>query len=137
MHKRLLTAGLTTMLLLGAGQAGAYSEFQREFWKTYTRGKEADPDFRKLTRKAKCMLCHLDKDHKTNNRYGLALAELLGEEDKKDKDKIVEAILSVADQSSDPESEGSPTFGELIGEGKLPGGPLEEAEKEGESGAEG
>lgn len=111
--------------------ASGYAEFQKEFLSIYAKGADADPDFRKLARKAKCYVCHQGKEDRTNyNRYGLALTEHLGEEDKKDKEKIAEALATVADQSSDPNDPAAKTFGELIGAAELPGGSLEDSKKE-------
>ena len=59
-------------------------------------------------------------------------------EDAKDKEKILAALKKVEDLHSDPEDDKSPTYGELIRANKLPGGPLEEVQKdtEGEEEAE-
>ena len=46
-------------------------------------------------------------------------------EDKDNKEKIRQALETVAKESSDPANPGAPTFGALLAEGKLPGGPAE------------
>lgn len=113
------------------GDAHAHSEHQREFYALYTKGSDADKDFRKLARKAKCNICHQGKKERTNyNRYGDALTAHLTEEDRKDKPKIIAALESVAKQPSDPDDPESPTFGELIAAGELPGGSLEDSKRE-------
>ena len=118
-------------LLFTAQPAAATTEFQKEFIKQYAKGKEVDKAFKKLVRKGKCYVCHQGKDdHKNCNVYGKALAEYLVEDDKKDKEKIIASLKLVADQSSDSKAEGSPTFGELIAEGKLPGGSIEDSKVE-------
>ena len=118
--------------------AVAHTSFQREFLKVYTKGEGVDKDFCQLARKAKCYLCHQGKeDRKNYNSYGLALTAYLTEDDKKDKEKIGAALRTVADESSDPSKSDAPTFGQLITEGKLPGGPLEESKKEPECLGEG
>jgi hypothetical protein len=73
---------------------------------------------------AKCNVCHVGKSKKDRNAYGEALAALLDKkEDKDNKDKIRQALEAVAAKPSG--AAGSPTFGDLIKEGKLPGGPAE------------
>ncbi len=129
--------------LLPATRVEATTEFQKEFVKLYAKGKDVDKTFKKLVRKAKCYACHQGKDdHKNCNIYGKALSEYLSEDDKKDKKKIVAALKKVADQSSNPsQADSSPTFGELIAKGELPGGSIadskiEPPKAEGEAGEE-
>ena len=113
-----------------------YNEFQKVFLKHYA-GRE-NPEFRQVVRKAKCYLCHQgEEDRKNCNRYGVAMTPHLGEEDKKDKEKILAVLLQIAEEPSDPSDSAAPTFGELIAAGELPGGPLEECKKEPESSPEG
>lgn len=124
---------LTALVALASPQASlAHSEFQRGFYDAYTKGPGVNNDFRKLARKAKCNLCHQGKEDRTRyNRYGDAMLELLTEDDKKDKKKIAQALATVAELPSDgPES---PTYGELITAGQLPGGSLEDSKREPDS----
>jgi hypothetical protein len=51
-------------------------------------------------------------------------------EDKDNEEKIVEALDKVAKMHVDPKDDKSPTYGDLIAKGTLPGGTLEEAKKE-------
>jgi len=125
----LVTCGMTR-------PATAIKPFQVEFEKLYL-GEEAETELDKLfkekeLKKFRCLVCHQGKKKKKNrNAYGNQLSELLDKKkDKKDKEKIVEALMKVAEMRSDPEDEKSPTFGELIAEGKLPGGTLEELMEE-------
>ena len=123
----LLVAAPTTSL--------AHKEYQKEFLKLYA-GRE-HPEFRTEARRAKCLLCHQgEEDRKNCNRFGLAMAPHLVEEDRKDREKIVAVIKQVVEQPSEPTVEDSPTFGELIAGGIPPGGPLEECKKEPESSSE-
>jgi hypothetical protein len=72
---------------------------------------------------AKCNVCHKGKSKKDRNAYGHALAERLDKkEDAKNVEKIRKALEEVAALSSDPAKADAPTFGQLIAEGKLPGG---------------
>ncbi len=113
-----------------ASEAFAYVQFQKEFQKAYA-GRE-NKEFRDVVRSAKCFVCHQgeDNDHKYNNRYGQALALFLGEDDKKDKTKINEALEKVAAMPVDTTDPDGQTFGDLILAGELPGGSLEDAKKE-------
>lgn len=81
----------------------------------------------------RCFVCHVvgETSRKLHNTYGIPLTELL---DKKDfglrqrrddpegaEKKVLEALKKVAAMHSDPDDEESPTFGELIAKGELPG----------------
>lgn len=69
----------------------------------------------------RCNICHAGKDKKKHNAYGEAMAELLDKkEDKDNKEKIQEALDKVSEIKLDPEDEKSPTYGDILKEGKLP-----------------
>jgi len=138
----LVTCGLTR-------PAAAIKSFQIEFEKLYAGEgsdtelanlfkKQDSKDEEKKLKKLRCLTCHQGKKKKKNrNAYGMQLSELLDKKkDKKDKEKIVESLKKVAELHSNPEDDSSPTFGELIAEGKLPGGTLEDLQKEPESSEE-
>ncbi len=109
--------------------AQAIPQFQKEFITLYASDKESD--FGKEVKKAGCFTCHQGKLRKNQNAYGQELAKLLDKKaDMKNPEKIVESLKKVADMHSVAGDDKSPTFGELISEGKLPGGPLEDAKKE-------
>ena len=117
------------LALVAPQRAAAHAEHQREFLNVYAKKPEVDKDFKKLVRSAKCNICHQGKeDRKNYNVYGKALTAHLTEADRKNKKKIVAALETVAAELS--KGDGSPTFGELIAKGELPGGPLEESKKE-------
>lgn len=104
-----------------AGQAFAIKQFADEFKAMYV--EDGTPLAAEVD-KAKCNVCHMGKSKKDRNAYGEALAKLLDKkEDKDNKEKIRQALQTVAAQPS--AGAGSPTFGDLIKEGKLPGGPVE------------
>ncbi len=130
MHRKKLACLLTLVLALAAQpHAAAHPEYQREFQNTYAKKPDIDKDFKSLVRTAKCYICHQGKeDRKNYNAYGKAMTAHLVEADKKNKKKIAKALESVAAEPSN--GVGSPTFGELIARGELPGGPLEESKKE-------
>jgi len=98
-------------------------QFSDEFKAVYV--KEGTPLAAEVET-AKCNVCHKGKSKKNRNVYGEALSKLLDKkEDKANKDKIRQALETVAKESSDPSKPDAPTFGELIAAGKLPGGPVE------------
>ena len=101
--------------------AFAIKQFADEFKALYV--KDGTPLAAEVE-KAKCNVCHVGKNKKDRNAYGEALAALLDKkEDKDNKDKIRQALEAVAAKPSG--ADGSPTFGDLIKEGKLPGGLAE------------
>ncbi len=142
MHKYglMLLAGLLATCGL-ARPAAAIKSFQVEFEKLYV-GEESDTELGKLfaekkMKKVRCLVCHQGKKKKVRNAYGIQLSDLLDKKkDKKDKEKIIEALKIVAEMKSNPEDSESPTFGEIIAEGKLPGGTLEDLKKNPESSEE-
>ena len=105
----------------------AIAPFQKAFYEKYINRKK-NPEFYAKVKIAKCWLCHNydpeePKKKKKNNSYSLELAKLLDKEkDKKEKEKILKALETVAAIHSDPKNESSPTYGELITQGKFPGG---------------
>jgi hypothetical protein len=110
--------------------AFAIPQFQKEFITLYV-GEDKTTDFAKTLKKAGCWCCHQGKLRKNHNPYGTPLAELLDKKaDMKNPEKIVEALKKVEAMHSIEGDDTSPTFGELIKEGKLPGGSLEDAKKE-------
>ena len=106
-------------------QADAFPQFQKQFIVTYVEVEGSD--FPELSKKESCYVCHQGKkvkNHYSRNAFGKALGEYLDKKDRKDKEKIVASLKKVAEESSDPSNAEAPTFGELIAEGKLPGGVL-------------
>ncbi len=121
----MLRSLLALMIALGVvAPAAAFPEFQKQFIAKYADG--TDEAYTELVKKeAKCWVCHQGKKKEPRNPYGEALEEFLGKKDKKNVEKIVTALEEVAKKSSNPEDPAAPTFGELIEEGKLPGGELD------------
>jgi hypothetical protein len=119
---------------LSSQRAMAIAQFQAQFIKEYVN-EHPDKDFQKYVKtKAKCHICHQGKVTPKNvhhNAYGKHLVELLDPKtDKKDIEKIKKALAEVAKMHSDPKDENSPTYGDLIKQSKLPGGKLEDSQKE-------
>jgi len=107
----------------------ARPQYKKEFDAMYVKADSSDPAEKALAgavASAKCLVCHGKNDQgkedkKIRNRYGMAIAKLVGK-NQKDKAKIEAALETVAKEKSDPAKPNSPTFGELLKEGKLPGG---------------
>ena len=116
-----LGVGIALFAGSAARPAFAIKQFFDEFKTMYV--KDGTP-LATAVESAKCNVCHVGKSKKDRNAYGNALAELLDKkEDKDNKDKIRQALETVAAKPS--AGAGSPTFGDLIKEGKLPGGPAQ------------
>jgi hypothetical protein len=120
---RLVMIGAAFVLGSAGREAFAIKQFADEFKAVYV--KEGTPLAAEVET-AKCNVCHKGKSKKDRNAYGEALAKLLDKkEDKDNKDKIRQALDTVAKESSNPADAAAPTFGALIEQGKLPGGPVE------------
>jgi len=119
-HALLVGAGVTLLAGGPVREAYAIKQFADEFKAVYV--KEGTP-LAAAVEEAKCNVCHKGKSKKDRNAYGDALAERLDKkEDAKNVDKIRKALEEVAALPSDPAKADSPTFGQLIADGKLPGG---------------
>ncbi len=112
--------------------ASAIAPFQAVFIKEYINDHPNEEFAKMVKTKAKCHICHQGKKiGPHHNAYGKHLVELLdAKTDKKDVEKIKAALATVAEMHSDPEDDKSPTYGELIAKGELPGGDLEKAKEE-------
>ena len=117
--------GAIVILAVGAAPRPAFAikEFFDEFKAVYVKPDSADANEKALAAEvetAKCNVCHAGSSKKERNAYGNALADLLDKkEDKKNADKIRKALETVAAM---PSAHGGPTFGDLLKQGKLPGG---------------
>jgi hypothetical protein len=90
----------------------------------------SDKAFAELVSKANCQVCHEPgMNRKLRNAYGKELAKLFDPPNEKDKKKIDEVLEKVAAIHIDEKDPKSPTYGELIKQGKLPGGDLKPAEE--------
>ena len=121
----LVLCGFVAGTLFGRVEpARAVDAFKKEFEAKYVKkdgGTDEEKALAAAVSKAKCNVCHVGTKKKDRNDYGKALDTLL---DKKDKDssKIQEALDKVSEMKSKSDDAASPTFGELIKQGKLPGG---------------
>ena len=141
-HLLLLTSSVMLSIVFFHGaSAGAMPPFFKEFKAKYI---EENPNAEQAAtlKKTKCFICHMKgQKKKVRNRYGSALDKLLDKENfKKDrlkaepekvKQEIVDALNAVAATRSEAGNEQSPTFGELLAQGKLPGGEVKAEAKAG------
>ena len=121
----LLCGTLTVSLLWAAESAQAIPAFKKEFDAKYVKkdGDDTQKAFAAKVEKVKCNVCHKGMKKKDRNAYGEALAELLDKkDDEKNLEKIREALEKVAAMHSVKGDDASPTFGDLISKGDLPGG---------------
>ncbi len=120
-------------ILWHAPVARAIPPFSKEFVTKYVKSDSADEKdkaFAELVLKtAKCNVCHVaGQDKKMRNAYGTELAKLLKKDNFKserlqaEQEKATAEIVAALDAVAALKSagEGSPTFGELIAQGKLP-----------------
>lgn len=117
------------VLWLTAAPANAIKNFQEDFVARYVQPRDDAP--REAARKtamlaeaveeAKCNVCHVGKDKRRRNAYGDELARLLDKKaDAENTEKVISALEIVGGIKSDPDDENSPTYGDLIDQGKLP-----------------
>ena len=127
----------TIALVATTNSVYAISTFKKEFEAKYNIKKPKTDAEKKLAaaiKEVKCNLCHEGKSKKNHNIYGKALKKLLDKdnfkasrrkaEPEKVKKEIWDALDKVAAEKSGKDKD-SPTFGELIKKGELPGGEPE------------
>ncbi|HEY1599843.1 MAG TPA: c-type cytochrome [Pirellulales bacterium] len=129
--KKAIASSIAVVVVLGVSLSAvlARPQYKQEFDAKYVKKDSANPAEKTLAEAvatAKCQVCHgkNDKgieDKKVRNHYGAALGKLVGK-NQKDKEKIAAALDEVAKEKSHPDKPNAPAFGELIKEGKLPGG---------------
>ena len=101
----------------------AVDAFKKSFDAMYVKKEpatDAEKSLAAAVEKAKCNVCHVGKTKKVRNDYGKAVGALVTKKDAKDAAKIEDALKKVAGEKSKPDDASSPTFGELISQGKLP-----------------
>ncbi len=128
-HMLSVVTGITVGIVVGLSSRPAFAikQFSDQFKAMYVKPESTDPNEKALAAEfetAKCNVCHVGKNKKERNTYGEALADLLDKkEDKEDTAKIKKSLETVAAMPSEKENDKAKTFGDLIKEGKLPGGP--------------
>jgi hypothetical protein len=113
------------MVLARVEVVHATDAFKKEFEQKYVKkepGSDAEKALAEAYAKAKCNVCHVGATKKKRNSYGQALNTMITKKDIKDKGKIQDALDKAAKMKSKEGDDSSPTFGELIEQGKLPGG---------------
>lgn len=116
-------------LLASVPSVMAIGPFKDAFEAKYVKPDSSNPKdvaFAAAVAKAQCNVCHVGASKKDRNGYGRALAELLDRQEDRDNQEKIRAVLDqVASLKSAPDDVNSPTFGQLIEQGKLPGGTAE------------
>jgi len=130
--KRVIVSSLVVAFVFGVSFTTvlARPQYKKEFDAKYVKKDSTVPTekaFAEVAETAKCLVCHGKNaegkvDNKVRNKYGEALEPLMGKKNQKEVDKIIEALDKAAGEKSDSAKAGSPTFGELIKQGKLPAG---------------
>jgi hypothetical protein len=116
---------VVTMLFATTRPALATKPFKDEFDKKYNIKSPTNDMEKSLAEKvntAKCNVCHEGTSKKKRNVYGQAVNVYLKKTDMKDVAKIQDALAKVEAEHSLKGDDKSPTFGDLIKQGKLPGG---------------
>ena len=124
---------VAVIILTACRSAFGYAQFKTEFKKLYISAHTSQ-EFKDLVFKSSCAICHDQNEKKPSgtlnkkfrNPYGEALDELLDKADKKDKEKIREALKAIESRKA-PDSD--KTFGELIDSNQLPYPYKEETKK--------
>jgi hypothetical protein len=137
-----------TPLLCRIPAAWALPPFFKEFQAKYVKADATDEKEKAfadlVVKKVKCNVCHMGTSKKMRNAYGTQLAMLLKKENfkaarlKDEPEKVTAEIQAALDQVAAMKSagDGSPTFGELIVQGKLPAGDAATASAGGGEAAE-
>jgi hypothetical protein len=128
---KLFTIAILTSMMLGYGANTLHGRmpFQKEFLDKYYKPKSDDPREKALAAaldamgKQKCNTCHVaGKLKPERNPYGQELDKLLNKADQGNPKKIQEALEKVSGIQTDPTNPQSPTFGDRLKKGALPGG---------------
>ena len=107
-----LSVAVVVVLFAGAmliGQAQARPNYCKTFIAQYENVKDA--------KEIKCAVCHVGKEKKDRNIYGVTLTKLLGAKEVKEEAKIKETLKKAESEKSAVDDK---TFGDLLKEGKLP-----------------
>lgn len=113
------------VLALGPQVSFGRAQYKKEFTKKYIKAAPATPDEQALAasaKKANCNVCHQGKDRKNRNAYGEAMAKALGGKNVKPADKIGRSLEDIDKMPSAAGDAKSPSFGDLLRQGKLPAG---------------
>jgi hypothetical protein len=115
------------ILAVGTTKSHAIPPFEKEFKDIYYKPDSTDPNEKALAAELDglgtkmCNACHVGTSKKNRNAYGFELDKLLDKKaDKDNAEKIRESLKKVAAMKSKSDDPNSPTFGDLMKQGKLP-----------------
>ena len=119
-----ISATMLLVLFINTESSFAFSKFYSVFKKHYIND-DTSKEYKELITKTKCAICHDSNktkengslDKKFRNPYGDLLDELLSKDDKKDTEKIINALEAVSSEKSLLTDK---TYGELIKNEKIP-----------------
>jgi hypothetical protein len=133
---------LTATLLVfafGTERAQSRPQYAKAFAAKYAKADSTNAEekaFAAAVTSAKCGVCHEGESKKNRNAFGKQVAEIIKPKDapadwkgEKDPKKIEEAFDKAIAAHIDAKDPKSPTFGDLIKAGKLPGGEPKADEK--------
>jgi hypothetical protein len=108
------------LLTLSLPSVKAHPGFKKEFDNRYVKsdGTPAERALATAANAAKCGICHAGATKKVRNAYGMELEKHL----KNVNPKNVAGVQNALEKVESARSPNGKTFGELIKEGKLPGG---------------
>lgn len=119
--------GAVAILGFGPSTSHAIPPFEKEFKVLYYKPDSSDANEQELAKALDglgtkmCNACHVGTKKKDRNAYGFELDKLLDKTaDKNNPEKIRKALEEVAAMKSNSKDPNSPTFGELMKQGKLP-----------------
>ncbi len=119
---------IATVLGLTVGTANSRPQYAKAFVAKFVKKDSTDPNekaFAEAASNAKCLVCHEGDSKKNRNAFGKDFLKTLQAGDDtaknvKDTKKIDEALDAVMKVHVDAKDPKSPTYGDLVKEGKLP-----------------
>jgi hypothetical protein len=120
----LLVSCVFCAAILAASSSWAIKEYKAQFEEKYLKPHGGEPQnlaLKQAFEKAQCTLCHQGERKKSLNEYGAAFRKAFDRKaGKRNAEKIQAAFEKLESQKSRPDDPKSPTFGELLKQGKLP-----------------
>lgn len=122
-----LTGFAAGMIVPKVAPALARDQFKKAFVAKYVKDSpESDEDkaWAALVKKTDCLICHVGTNRKNRNEYGNAFNKLVKTKDVANIPKLNAAFDEIAGMKSKADDPASPTYGDLLKQGKLPCEPI-------------